>query len=48
MLLSLTAAVGLAMVGMGLLWSGAVLVVLLRGLIQPLPSPVGPFPTALS
>ena len=39
-LLSLAAAVGLAMVGMGLLWSGAVLVVLLRGLIQPLPAPV--------
>lgn len=39
-LLSLAAAAGLAMVEMGLLWSGAVLVVLLRGLIQPLPAPV--------
>ena len=39
-LLSLAAAVGLAMMGIGLLWSGAVLVVLLRGLIQPLPAPV--------
>ncbi len=39
-LLSLAAAAGLAMVGLGLLWSGAVLVVLLRGLIQPLPAPV--------
>jgi len=39
-LLSLAAAVGLAMVGIGLLWSGAVLVMLLRGLIQPLPAPV--------
>jgi len=39
-LLSLAAAVCLAMVGVGLLWSGAVLVMLLRGLIQPLPAPV--------
>lgn len=39
-LLSLAAAIGLAMVGIGLLWSGAVLVMLLRGLIQPLPAPV--------
>jgi len=39
-LLSLAAAVCLAIVGVGLLWSGAVLVMLLRGLIQPLPAPV--------
>ena len=39
-LLTFAAGVGLAMVGIGLLWSGAVLVVLLRGLIQPLPAPV--------
>lgn len=38
--LSFAAAAGLALVGTGLLWSGAVLVVLLRGLIQPLPAPV--------
>jgi hypothetical protein len=41
MLLSAASAAGLAVIGAGLLWSGAVLVVMLRGLIQPLPAPVG-------
>jgi hypothetical protein len=40
MLLSAASAAGLAVIGAGLLWSGAVLVVMLRGLIQPLPAPV--------
>jgi MFS family permease len=40
MLLSVSTAAGLAIIGAGLLWFGAVLVVLLRGLIQPLPAPV--------
>ncbi len=39
-LLSVAAAGGLALVGIGLLWVGAVLVMLVRGLIQPLPAPV--------
>jgi hypothetical protein len=38
--LSLGSAAGLAAVGFGALWSGAVAVVLLRGLLQPLPAPV--------
>lgn len=40
MLLSVSTAAGLAVIGSGLLWFGAVLVVMLRGLIQPLPAPV--------
>jgi hypothetical protein len=40
MLLSAASAAGLAVIGAGLLWSGAALVVMLRGLIQPLPAPV--------
>jgi MFS family permease len=40
MLLSAASAAGLAVIGVGLLWSGAILVVLLRGLVQPLPAPV--------
>lgn len=39
-LLSCTSAIGLAAIGLGALWSGAVAVMLLRGLIQPLPAPV--------
>jgi len=39
-LLSCGSAIGLAAIGCGALWSGAVAVVLLRGLIQPLPTPV--------
>ena len=39
-LLSAAAAVGLALVGLGALWPGAILVVLLRGLLQPLPAPI--------
>jgi hypothetical protein len=39
-LLSVTTAVGLAVIGAGFLWIGAVLVVSLRGLIQPIPGPV--------
>jgi len=39
-LLSLIGAGGLALVGAELLWAGAVLVVLVRGLIQSLPAPV--------
>jgi MFS transporter len=38
--LSLASAAGLAAVGLGALWTGAVAVVLLRGLLQPLPAPV--------
>jgi hypothetical protein len=40
MLLSAASAAGLAVIGVRLLWSGAALVVMLRGLIQPLPAPV--------
>jgi hypothetical protein len=40
MLLSAASAAGLAIIGDGLLWSGAILVVMLRGLVQPLPAPV--------
>ena len=39
-LLSLTSALGLCAIGLDWLWAGAVLIVLLRGLIQPLPPPV--------
>ena len=39
-LLSLSTAIGLAVIGLGLLWLGALLVVCLRGLIQPIPGPV--------
>lgn len=39
-LLSLIGAGGLALVGAGLLWAGAMLVVLVRGMIQSLPAPV--------
>jgi len=39
-LLSLAAAAGLVAIGFGLLWSGAIAVVLLRALLQPLPAPV--------
>jgi Major Facilitator Superfamily len=38
--LSLGSAAGLAAVGLGVLWPGAVAVVVLRGLLQPLPAPV--------
>lgn len=38
--LSIASAVGLALVGFGALWVGAISVVLLRGLLQPLPAPV--------
>jgi MFS family permease len=39
-LLSVASAAGLAIIGAGALWFGAVLVVMLRGLIQPIPAPV--------
>ena len=39
-LLSVSSAIGLALIGAGGLWSGALLVVCLRGLIQPIPGPV--------
>ena len=39
-LLSISTAAGLAVIGAGALWSGAILVVALRGLIQPIPSPL--------
>ena len=39
-LLSISSAIGLAVIGFGWLWSGAILVVMLRGLIQPLPPPI--------
>jgi hypothetical protein len=39
-LLSVSTAVGLAVIGLGALWIGALLVVCLRGLIQPIPGPV--------
>ena len=38
--LSVLTAVGLALIGAGALWTGALLVVCLRGLIQPIPGPV--------
>ena len=38
--LSVSTAVGLAVIGAGALWVGAVLVVLLRGLIQPIAAPI--------
>jgi MFS family permease len=38
--LSVSSAVGLAVIGFGVLWIGALLVVCLRGLIQPIPGPV--------
>jgi MFS transporter, DHA1 family, inner membrane transport protein len=38
--LSVSTAAGLALIGIGGLWSGAALVVCLRGLIQPIPGPV--------
>jgi hypothetical protein len=40
MLLSVATAAGLAAIGAGWLWSGAILVVMLRGLIQPIPAPI--------
>jgi predicted MFS family arabinose efflux permease len=39
-LLSLASAAGLALIGAGALWAGVALVVLPRGLLQPLPAPV--------
>jgi len=39
-LLSVSTALGLAVIGAGLLWVGAILVVVLRGLIQPIPPPL--------
>jgi len=39
-LLSVSTAVGLAVIGAGVLWIGAILVVVLRGLIQPIPPPL--------
>jgi MFS family permease len=39
-LLSISTAVGLAVIGAGVLWVGAFLVVVLRGLIQPIPTPL--------
>ena len=39
-LLSISTAAGLALIGFGGLWSGALLVVCLRGLIQPIPGPL--------
>ncbi|TDH60639.1 MFS transporter [Dankookia rubra] len=39
-LVSLASAAGLLLNGLGALWTGAILVVLLRGLLQPLPAPV--------
>jgi predicted MFS family arabinose efflux permease len=40
LLLSLASAAGLVLIGMNWLWTGAVTVVLLRGLLQPLPAPI--------
>lgn len=37
---SMCCAVGLMLIGAGALWSGALLVVVLRGVVQPLPAPV--------
>jgi hypothetical protein len=39
-LLSCMSAAGLAVIGFGALWSGAVAIMMLRGLIQPLPAPI--------
>jgi len=39
-LLSISTAAGLAVIGAGALWSGAIMVVGLRGLIQPIPPPL--------
>ena len=39
-MVSLGCALGLALVGCGALWVGAVIVVVMRGLLQPLPAPV--------
>ncbi|HEY2891814.1 MAG TPA: MFS transporter [Dongiaceae bacterium] len=39
-LLSISTAAGLAVIGAGALWIGAVLVVVLRGLVQPIPAPL--------
>ena len=39
-MLSASTAAGLAVIGVGALWIGAVPVVCLRGLIQPIPGPV--------
>lgn len=39
-ILSITSAFGLAAIGFGALWVGAIIVVSLRGLLQPLPAPV--------
>ena len=39
-ILSVSTAIGLAIIGLGALWIGALLVVCLRGLIQPIPGPV--------
>jgi MFS family permease len=39
-LLSVSTAIGLAVIGFGALWIGALLVVCLRGLIQPIPGPI--------
>ena len=39
-LLSVSTAAGLVVIGAGALWIGALLVVTLRGLIQPIPAPV--------
>ena len=39
-LLSVSTAIGLAVIGAGALWLGAILVVVLRGLIQPIPPPL--------
>lgn len=38
--LSIASAVGLALIGGGALWTGAIAIVLLRGLLQPLPAPI--------
>ena len=38
--LSLASAAGLFVIGVGALWSGALTVIVLRGLLQPLPAPV--------
>lgn len=39
-LLSIGSAAGLAVIGLGWLWCGALMVVVLRGLIQPIPPPI--------
>jgi predicted MFS family arabinose efflux permease len=39
-LLSVGSAIGLIVIGLGWLWCGALMVVLLRGLIQPIPPPI--------